>query len=157
MAGAAFKVDFAGLDKYVKGCVEKIANPSPLMELIGETLVSSTKERMGKGESPDGTAMLPVPRGGTPLIKTGLLRRSVTYKAGVADVIIGSDLVYARIHQKGGTIKPKNKKALAFTVGGKKKVVKAVKIPARPYLGISKDDHEEIKEMIRLYMAGVKQ
>jgi phage virion morphogenesis protein len=154
---AAFKVNFAGLDKFVKGCVKKIANPSPLMELIGETLVSSTKERMNRGESPDGTAMLPVARGGTPLIKSGLLRRSITYKAGVADVVVGSPLVYARIHQEGGVIKPKTKKALAFGKKENRKVVKSVTIPARPFLGVSQDDHEEIKEMIRLYLSGVDQ
>jgi phage virion morphogenesis protein len=153
---ASFKINFAGLDKFVEGCIEKIKNPNPLMAAIGETLVSSTKERMNRGESPDGTPMKPVQRGGVPLMDSGLLRRSITYNAGTADVTIGTNLKYARIHQLGGTIEPKTKKALAFKIKNKEgnAVVKKVTIPARPYLGISKDDIEEIKEMIRLYMSG---
>jgi phage virion morphogenesis protein len=158
MMSASFKVDFGGLDEFLKGCVDRISNPHPLMELIGETLVSSTKERMGRGVSPDGSLMKPVRRGGVPLIDTGFLRKSITYNAGLADVTIGSNLVYARMHQFGGTVEPKNKKALAFRVNNKKGsvVVKKVTIPARPFLGISKDDREEIKEMVRLYFSGQK-
>jgi phage gpG-like protein len=156
--GASFKVDFGGLDKFVKGCMERTTNPRPLMELIGETLVSSTKERMNRGESPDGSAMKPVARKGIPLLDTGLLRRSITYKAGLGDVVIGSKLVYARTHQEGDTRKLPVKEYEKTSKKGKKFTVKAHTVkrntPARPFLGISEEDRQEIIEMVRLYMSG---
>lgn len=45
------------------------------------------------------------------------------------------DVVYARIHELGGVIKPVRKKALFFRAAdGSFVVAKQVKIPARPYL-----------------------
>lgn len=73
---------------------------------------------------------------------------------------MGSDRPYAAIHQFGGQtrphlIHPSRKKALAF--GGV--VVKSVKhpgskIPARPFLGLSDADRNEIVEITLEYLSG---
>ena len=69
--------------------------------------------------------------------------------------MVGSNLPYARIHQKGGTIKPKKAKKLVFKGrGGKKVAVDEVTIPARPYLGVSADDMKEVRETISDFLAG---
>jgi phage gpG-like protein len=80
------------------------------------------------------------------LVQRGTLRRSITFNAFPdGSVIIGSNLVYARIHQEGGQtkaheIKARNVKALKF-LGIYRKWVKhpGSKIPARPYLGVPHD------------------
>jgi phage virion morphogenesis protein len=80
------------------------------------------------------------------LVRRGALRRSVTFNAFPdGSVIIGSNLVYAAIHQFGGKTRPheiraRNKKALKF-LGICRKSVKhpGSDIPARPYLGVPKD------------------
>lgn len=74
--------------------------------------------------------------------RTGTLEGSidvVDYAKDEADGVRGTwgarDIAYARIHELGGTIKPKNGKALHFRADdGTFVTVKQVTIPARPYL-----------------------
>lgn len=62
---------------------------------------------------------------------------------------LGSNLKYARIHEKGGVIKPKKKKSLRFKIGGNWVIVKQVTIPARPYLSPSlKEKKKDVYRMI---------
>lgn len=76
----------------------------------------------------------------------GTLKRSIIFDAFPdGSVIIGSNLAYAPIHQKGGrtsphTIKPRNGNALKF-LGIYRKLVHhpGSDIPARPFLGVPKD------------------
>jgi phage gpG-like protein len=80
------------------------------------------------------------------LYRGGALRRSIISNAFPdGSVILGSNLVYAGIHQEGGTtkaheIKARNKKALSFN-GIVRKSVKhpGSKIPARPFMGVPRD------------------
>jgi phage virion morphogenesis protein len=80
------------------------------------------------------------------LVKRGTLRRSITFNAFPdGSVIIGSNLVYARIHQEGGNtkahdIKARNAHALTF-LGIYRKHIQhpGSAIPARPYLGVPQD------------------
>jgi len=44
-------------------------------------------------------------------------------------VKVGTDVVYARIHDQGGTIVPKKAKWLRFKINGKWVMTKKVKIP----------------------------
>lgn len=71
--------------------------------------------------------------------RTGRLRASITSTVLVhgnrVTGRIGSNVVYARIHELGGIIKPRNAKALRFNIPGVGwRTVKSVTIPARPYL-----------------------
>lgn len=52
---------------------------------------------------------------------------------------VGSDRVYAAIHQLGGVIRPKSATALVFTVGGIKIRAKKVTMPARPFFPFTPD------------------
>ncbi len=74
--------------------------------------------------------------GRSTLYKRGDLFRSVQHEP-LADgsVLLGSNKVYARIHQKGGKIEPKNGGYLTFKVGGGFVKVKSVNIPRRRFLG----------------------
>jgi phage gpG-like protein len=69
------------------------------------------------------------------LIDTGNLRssiRTVLFRHG--QVIVGTNVVYAAIHEFGGTITPKNAKWLVFKIGDQWVMTDSVDIPARPYL-----------------------
>ncbi len=50
---------------------------------------------------------------------------------------IGTSMKYARIHEKGGVIKPKSGRFLVFTIGNKKIFASSVTIPKRPFLAPS--------------------
>lgn len=86
------------------------------------------------------------------LMNTGALRNSIML-GEVTDegVEIGSSLIYARIHQLGGTIVPKRAKVLR--AGGYFPLKKAV-IPARPYLGIQETDVPAISRLLISYIRG---
>jgi phage gpG-like protein len=70
--------------------------------------------------------------------RTGRLAGSITsaQKIEGQDVVgmVGSNLKYARIHELGGVIRPKNFKFLHFVVNGQEIFAKKVTIPKRPYI-----------------------
>lgn len=129
----------------------------PLMDDIGEHLVNSTQDRiLAGGPAPDGArwpAWNPLyaagrsAKGGGMLNLSGVLRATIEKEAGRRSVRVGSNRIYAAIHQFGGTIRPKNAKALKFRMGGRFFALASVTIPARPFLGVSADDAAEIRAL----------
>ena len=113
---------------------------------LAEGVRESTLERFKQGRGPDGkrwkTSIRAAETGGKTLIDSSQLRNS-----GFA---VGTNVKHAATHQfgdKGRTIRAKRAKNLRFQVGGQwisKKKVK-VNIPARPFLGLSDEDMQEIK------------
>jgi phage virion morphogenesis protein len=99
----------------------------------------------------------------------GTLRDSLTWDAqNDGAVVFGSNRVYARIHQQGGTtrahpIKARNGRVLSFLKNGKRVTVKSVKhpgsrIPARPYMGVPADFDRRVltdPAVLRLFSIGV--
>ena len=123
---------------------------APKQELadgIGRLVQEQTRQRIEEEKrSPQGAAWKPnITRTGI-LYRSGALSRSIDYIPTPESVTIGSALVYARIHQLGGTIRPKTAKALAFMIGNKMHLVQSVTIPARPYLGLSPANQTDIVE-----------
>jgi len=121
----------------------------PLTE-IGEYLVSQTTERFREGRGPDGEPWPQSRRAaeqtkvrdgvlvsGKTLVNFGHLRDSITYRAGPSSVEIGSNLVYAAIHQFGGR------------AGRGKRLT----LPARPFLGINQEDEQEIGRILTDHLA----
>lgn len=121
---------------------------------LAEVLRESTRERFKEQKSPDGkawkTSIRAAAEGGTTLTDSAGLKNSIKSTADGTGFAVGTNKVYARTHQfgdEGRTIRAKGSRGLRFQVNGqwrnKKKVV--VKIPARPFLGISDEDMQEIK------------
>ena len=122
---------------------------------IAEGLRTSTIERFQAEKSPEGKKWKQSIRareeGGKTLTKSTALRSSIRSEASAEGLAIGTNDIRAATHQFGDTrtIKARRKKVLRFRVGGKwvsKKEVK-VTIPARPFLGVSEEDEEEIKKL----------
>jgi len=124
---------------------------------IGEYIINSTKERFRNGVDPDGNAWKPSKRsedeGGKTLQNTRTLYNSISYRASMEGVEVGTNVKYARVHQgldkSGNQVKeivivPKQARLLAFTVSGKKVFAKKVTISARPFMGINEADAKEI-------------
>ena len=124
---------------------------------IAEGLRTSTIERFQAEKSPEGKKWKQSIRareeGGKTLTKSTALRSSIRSDSSADGLAIGTNDIRAATHQFGDTriIKAKRKKALRFRVNGRwvsKKEVK-VTIPARPFLGVSEEDEEVIKELLR--------
>lgn len=116
---------------------------SPALLEIGEVLTESTKQRFADTTAPDGSdwplntpATLEYKQGDTPLTgETGVLAATIHYQLESSDTLaIGSPMEYAAMQQFGGT------KAEFPHLWGD--------IPARPFLGISDDDEQEIIEIV---------
>lgn len=126
-----------------------------VMNAIAEGLRTSTVERFNSQESPDGTKWKPSIRAastdGKTLIQSSGLRTSIRSTANSSSAAVGTNLIYAATHQFGDqrTIRAKNGKYLRFQIGNKWVSVPSVRvnIPARPFLGVSKEDEEEIREL----------
>lgn len=134
----------------------KNVDKAGVMNAIAEGLRTSTIERFGRQETPEGTKWQPSIRAtqkdGKSLILSSALRTSIKAESDSTGAAIGTNLVYAATHQFGDerTIRAKNSKYLRFQIGDKWVNVPSVSvnIPARPFLGISQEDEEEIREIL---------
>ncbi len=156
MPGVNFTVEFD--QRPVIDALARLAavgeRPEKLMKGLGERLVISTQRRFDTNVAPDGTPWAPlnaayaeVRRPSPILVQSGDLRNFIHSEASGRTVRIGSSMIYAAVHQFGAVIKPVRAKALVFELGTKGVIrVKSVRIPARPYLGISAADAEMIIE-----------
>jgi phage virion morphogenesis protein len=124
---------------------------------VGVYVRRSTLERFRFARDPDGTPWVPlnpfyaaIKRGSGILRGSGMsggLMGSITMNASEGAVEVGTNKIYAGVHQFGAVIKPRRAKALAFRMGGNNSPLafaRSVTIPARPFLGISAEDETEI-------------
>jgi phage virion morphogenesis protein len=138
------------------------SSPAPLLRDIAALGEASTRLRFRTQTAPDGTPWKPSLRaqitGGRTLTDRGHLADSLSSRADANTAQWGVNRIYAAIHQFGGTIRAKAGGALRFPLaGGGYAVVKAVTMPARPYLGISPDDADDIVALIERRVAVANQ
>jgi phage virion morphogenesis protein len=171
MAGAAIEISVKVEDREIIAALERLRERTgrmgPAFKNIGEELRQSTQQRFRDQIDPDdrpwqqlrpSTVAAKAARGHSPAIlrARGHLADTIRYQADENGVRVGTNRVYGAIHQFGGktaahVIQPKDKKALAWP--GARHPVRGVNhpgsdIPARPFLGISRQDRERILEII---------
>lgn len=138
------------VERALGGLLARFGDLTPLMERFGIVLETSTIERFDNERAPDGTPWLPSLRakatGGKTLTDTARLKQSVRFIASPDQVEIGTNVIYARVHQEGATIRAKGDGRLKFRLAGGLgfRSPRQVVIPARPFLGVSADDQEEL-------------
>lgn len=92
----------------------------PAMENIGRVLKTGTQLRFRTTTGPDGQAWEKSFRakteGGQTLTMSTHLRKSISYQATRGSVAVGTNVVYAAVHQFGATIRAKNGPFLAIPV-----------------------------------------
>jgi len=121
-----------------------------LMTAIGALGESQTRRRISEEKTaPDGTPWQENNEGTSILVETGQhLLASITWASSADEAEWGATWEWAHVHQDGMTIVPKNAKALVFSIGGKTIHAKKVTIPARPFLGLSEDNRQEIIDVV---------
>ena len=137
MAGTHFSLTTTGLDP-LRQRLQVMAelDTASLMPRLGEYLLASTQERFNTETTPNGTAWQALqPRTlkrkkynkNKVLTQRGFLRKNLRYQIlEKTTVQVGSHLEYAATHQYG-----------------------RAGIPARPFLGLSTRDHQEIRAIIQ--------
>ena len=182
MARTRLIIDQAELDRQNAFMAEQAArDPSGLMPRLGEYLQGSTQKRFKTQTAPDGTPWDPLKQRyarrkrynkDKVLTLRGYLRSYIHYQVTGGDSVeVGSNQKYAAIHQFGGEIDmPERQATVRYrSVAGKvlfagKKHKRAtekavtipvhfVKIPARPFLGLSAEDDRKISRIIREWLA----
>lgn len=127
------------LNKIIAAC----DNTKPAMNTIGRVLANRIRLGFKKSTSPYGDKWKPITyRQGQPLRDTGRLLASIGYRAQKDNVSVGTDgqIIYAKIHQFGGVIRPRTAKTLRFFIGNRLVFANKAVIPARPYLPIVNND-----------------
>jgi phage virion morphogenesis protein len=147
----------------------------PMFGEMGAALVESTRLRFRDGREPSGAVWRPLSpvtialrRKGKgsgdakPLLDTHRLAGSIAYSAGTRDLVVGTNVVYAKTHQFGaakgafgrysqvGRVRKYGLKSFKGSAGTKQGFpIPWGNIPARPFLGISANDRAEIVAIIR--------
>lgn len=151
--------------------LRKLGSLKPLMEQFGSYLESSVEHRFETQSGPDGKRWKPSVRaqatGGQTLTLSRRLRDSVVSNADDRSVAIGTNVIYAASHQAGRT-KPEavaqhNRliheafgKPLAFGVWQTvREHQRTPNTPARPFIGLSFEDIDELQHLTIDYMGSV--
>ena len=132
---------------------------TPAMRDIAALGESATRLRFRTELGPDGQRWKPSLRarlnGGRTLTRDGHLAGSTSASAGPTTAEWGVNRIYAAIHQFGGEIRAKGGGALRFKLaGGGFATVKKVRMPARPFLGVSDDDAKDILDVLQRRISG---
>lgn len=134
-------------------------NTEPLAEIFGGYLESSTLERFETETAPDGQpwskSLRVQTEGGQTLNKDGGLKASIHAEPANGSVRWGSNKIYARIQNDGGTIRAKGGGKLTFRLPGGLgfRSVDQVTLPARTFLGINAEDEAELVTLAEEYAA----
>lgn len=151
-------------------------DPTGMYANIGMSLVTSTQHRFETGTAPDGSPWPPSIRalafGGKTLIESARLFRSITFQASHSGVEVGSNVVYAAIHNFGGVIhRAAHAMVLNFrkTKSGQQRFAKAKKatssrkvdvaaysvtMPKRTFIGLDQADERSIERIVENWLAG---
>lgn len=143
------------------GLIAGFDNLEPLTERFGVYLESSTIERFDTETAPDGSAwdqsIRAKEEGGQTLTDSSQLRSSIHAEPANGSVRWGSNKIYARMMNDGGTIRAKGGGKLTFQLPGGLgfRSVDEVTIPARPFLGINAEDEAELLTLTEEYAAEI--
>ena len=135
-----YRIDASELRIRTDVLARRISTLGDVLKASAQDIRLSVLERWDREESPDGApwqslaaATLARKKDARKLIEGDVLRKSITVRPSTRktnpSLRMGSNLVYARIHQLGGEAG----RGLSVT------------IPARPYLGFSDEDRERVR------------
>ena len=144
MAGASLDINLtlanaAEVDAAFRKLQATLHDLTPVFQDIGEAMLNVTRERFNTQTAPDGTPWKPLspayalvkkPNPDKILTRYGRLRGTLTYQAGPKEVRIGTPLIYGATHQFGRGA-----------------------IPARPFLGLSAEDRNDLLDALNDYLA----
>ncbi|MGB0695370.1 MAG: phage virion morphogenesis protein [Rhodospirillaceae bacterium] len=176
MAGAAVTIDDARLRRLITQGPGRVVDA---MDDIGMAMVGSSQRRFETNVGPGGKPWEPSKRakkqGGQTLVDQGHLRDSLTYRVLGRVLQWGTNLVYAAIHQFGGTIKREARTqtiyrrlnartgllGTRFVKRGKSNFASdhavgayEIEMSARPYLGVDDVDEAEILDILAGHLRG---
>lgn len=167
------KMDLTGVKGLFRRLKKAGSDLTPVMKVIGETVRTSVvKNFLEKGRPTQWMPLAPETirrkkNKGRVLIEESHLMDSVNWRASASRVEVGTNKVYAAIHQFGFGGKVSipahrrkvesrdirdGKKKKASGVGFVKAHERRMNVPARPFLMVQNEDIAEIREMITAHI-----
>ena len=165
--GVSLSISFddEGLGEALSNAVARARDLSAPLNSSAAYIEASVQDRFETGIGPDGIRWIPSKRaqeqGGLTLVDKARLRGSIKSNVGDDFLETGSDATadsarYARTHQFGATIRPKNGEFLIFNgANGGLVFAREVNIPARPFLGIDDADVLELQDIWDQWVGGL--
>ncbi|MFN7000266.1 phage virion morphogenesis protein [Thermaurantiacus tibetensis] len=148
-----FTIEGAELTAAIDRALRSAVDFTPAMEAIAGVMEEAVRDRFADGQAPSGAPWLPSRRareeGGRTLVDTRRLLESITQRATATSAEVGTNIIYAAIHQFGGTIRPRRGRALKTPAGPRR----AVSMPARPFLGFGAVERQEIPQILARHIA----
>lgn len=121
---------------------------APAMRTIADYMRTTTVERFEDQRSPAGVPWQPsrraVAEGGLTLVDSGELKLSITADSDATSAIVGTNKVYAAVHNFGHSFTTRRGQALS----------RPVVVPQREFLGFSDDDQAEISAILVDHLRG---
>ena len=153
MVGFSYQIDDAQLHAGLRSLISLGRDAGPVMADIAAIGERGTRDRFRTESGPDGQRWKPSLRaritGGRTLTKDGHLAASISGRHGRDFAEWGVNRIYAAIHQFGGEIRAKGGSLRFRLANGGFATVQKVTMPARPFLGISDDDRDDILDIIQ--------
>lgn len=126
----------------------RIGTIEPALKTIGHALEANIRERWDQEIDPQGNRWTPLKASTIKrktkkrkplkiLLQDDQLRYTISSQVDDGTLIVGSPQKYAAVHQLGGPVGRKGKQ---------------FRMPARPFLGISKQDEADILDEIELHL-----
>ena len=130
-----------------------------LLDSLAQAGGETARDRVKRGgPAPDGAAWPPrsaLSRSRKPLLnRAGDLGDSISSASTSRTARWGTNRVYARIHQLGGVVRPRRRRALRFESGRELVFARRVTIPARPYLGWGDEEERQANQVVRRWFDG---
>lgn len=147
MAGATLELVLHGnqnIDTALQQLIDHIAHPQPALQDIGEYLDLAHRLRWDAQQTPDGSAWAPLApatlarkqQRNQPtdiLVQSTFMRDTLRYQLTPFGLLFGTDRIYGASHQYGR---------------------EEAGIPARPWLGLSSSDRDEVVRIIEGHIMG---
>lgn len=142
-------------------------NPTPVLAALGPHMVANTQQRMREGIDPDGVRwedyaplnpLYEIDKPGPSILigRGGFaygLAGTLTSQASGSTLMWGSNKEYAAVHQFGAVIQPKGALQLSFVMGGELIHASSVHVPARPFLGFTHEDRQDVIEELDEFLS----
>lgn len=172
MSGVSITIDTVNLRASLDKLQGRMGNLQPLFDGIGQAVVSETVGRFRDEEAPDGSKWKKSQRAerenGLTLTSRGAhLRGSIVHRPSAEDVMVGTNMVYAAIHQfgfSGVQSVPAHSRRILQVFGkplDKPRTVQVkahsrrMNLVARPFLGIGERERAAIEDEILTHLDGL--
>lgn len=163
MSGASISFSVVGAEQIEREMAALVAAGEDLTEFndaLGLILESNTIDRFDRETAPDGSkwkkSARAIAEGGKTLTDTARLKGSIAYESDARSIRVGTNVVYARPHQEGATIRAKAGGKLKFRLPGNLgfRSVDEVVLPARAFLGFGPEDAEDALDLVNDFFPG---